>query len=92
MVNRLLTISIKVNVPASAESNLRRGDKNEKADSWFLGLVVGRWLGFRRIQRLISLPPDHVGCKFNALESARRSAGAFVLRLTGGLVASVQIR
>jgi hypothetical protein len=92
MVNRLLTISIKVNIPASAESNLSRGDKNEKADSWFLELVVGRWLGFRRIQRLSPNPPDHIGRKFKALSSARRVAGAFVLRSARHLVASTQIR
>jgi hypothetical protein len=92
MVNRLLTISIKVNIPASAESNLSRGDNNEKADSWFLELVVGRWLGLRRIQRLSPKPPDHIGCKFNALESARRSAGAFVLGFGAGLVGAAQMR
>jgi hypothetical protein len=51
MVNGLLTITIKVNIPASAESNGSRGNEDdEEADSRVLDLVAGRRLG--RLERL----------------------------------------
>jgi hypothetical protein len=41
MVNRLLTISIKVNIPASAESNSSRGDKMKKQTRGFWNWLMG---------------------------------------------------
>ena len=57
MVNRLLTISIKVNMPSTAESQLeQRGTKMKKtkAGRGFWSWLLGRRLGKRRIQRLRS--------------------------------------
>jgi hypothetical protein len=50
MVNRLLTISIKVNIEASAESQLkRRGEQDEqgKDEPGLLDLASRWWLGRR---------------------------------------------
>jgi hypothetical protein len=41
MVNPLLTISIKVNILASAESHLSRGNKMKKQTRGFWGWVMG---------------------------------------------------
>jgi len=87
MVNRLLTISIKVNVLATVESQIAQGTDDEEEDSRLMELASGRRLVQPRRQRLRPNPPDFIGRKINALLSARRVAGAFVLRFSEWLVA-----
>jgi hypothetical protein len=55
MVNRLLTIFIRVNIAPSAESNLSKGARRNEEDSgegWLLELAYGFWLERSRRQRL----------------------------------------
>jgi hypothetical protein len=50
MVNRLSTISIKVNIASLAESNWTKGRCDEELESrpWFLDVAHGRRLGIDR--------------------------------------------
>ena len=82
MVNRLLTLPVKVNVlELSNRSWSKKGWPNEKDKSRSRFLELAWWfgLGHRRKQRLTNTAARHSGRLFNALESARHSAGAFVL-------------
>ena len=62
MVNKLLTISIKVNVLVSGMSRIETtGDEHEvqesELDPWPLVVAVRPWLERRRRQRLIEFRP-----------------------------------
>src|SRR5205823_3202265 len=54
MVTCLLTITIKVNISSSAESDFDGGNQNEECKDWprFLELDPWQWLGHRWKQRL----------------------------------------
>jgi hypothetical protein len=81
----LLTISIKVNIPATVESQLVQGTEDEEEDSRLVELVLWRRLGRRRRRRL-SGSDQKSNLGINALLSARYLAGAFVLTFSEGLV------